>query len=43
VLVAVAAALLVSGDFGGGGENIDAGNSRDTAGELIDYIREHRE
>jgi serine/threonine-protein kinase len=44
VLVAVAVALLVSGDFAGGGaENIDAGNSRDTAGELIDYVREHRE
>jgi hypothetical protein len=44
LLAAVAIALLVSGGLDGGGvERIDAGNARDQAGELIDYIRAHRE
>jgi serine/threonine-protein kinase len=43
LLAAVAVALLVSGDIGSSRESIDAGNSRDTAEQLIEYIREHRE
>ena len=41
LLVAAAIALLVSQGGGGGYEDIDAGNARDQAGELIDYVREH--
>jgi serine/threonine-protein kinase len=41
LLIAVGVALLVSQS--GGGQDIDAGNARDQAGELIDYIREHRQ
>jgi serine/threonine-protein kinase len=41
LLVAVAIALLVSQGGGGGYESIDAGNARDQAEELIDYVREH--
>jgi serine/threonine-protein kinase len=41
LLAAVAIALLVSQGGGGGYQDIDAGNARDQAEELIDYVREH--
>jgi hypothetical protein len=41
LLAAVAVALLLSQSGGGGYTDIDAGNSRDQAEELIDYVRDH--
>jgi hypothetical protein len=42
LLGAVAIALLISGGGGSGFTNIDEGNARDQAIELMDYVREHR-
>jgi len=42
VLAAVAVAILVSGTSGSGYTDINAGSPRDQAGDLIQYIREHR-
>jgi serine/threonine-protein kinase len=42
VLAAVAIALLVSSSGGGGFTDINAGNSRDQATDLIQYVRDHR-
>jgi serine/threonine protein kinase len=41
LLAGVAVALLLSSG-GGGYTNIDAGNARDQASDLIQYVREHR-
>ena len=42
LLAAVAIALLVSSGGGSGFTNIDAGNSKDQAGQLMQYVRDHR-
>ena len=42
ILAAVAVAILVSGTSGSGFTDINAGNVRDQAGELIRYIQDHR-
>ena len=40
-LAAVAVAVLISSSNGGGFTDIDAGNARDQAGDLIQYVRDH--
>jgi serine/threonine protein kinase len=42
VLAAVAVALLISSSGGNGFTDINAGNSRDQANDLIQYVRDHR-
>jgi serine/threonine-protein kinase len=42
ILAAVAVAILVSGSSGSGYTDINAGSPRDQAGDLIQYIRDHR-
>jgi serine/threonine protein kinase len=42
VLAAVAVALLVSSGGGSGFTDINAGNSKDQASDLINYVRDHR-